>query len=220
MSQKRLVDRIARRARSAGIDPSSVVLGSLAQYFSELAKWNRKINLTALAVDGDGSDEAVDRLLIEPLLACKFLPPTSGRLLDVGSGGGSPAIPIRIVRPDLTLTMVEVKVRKSAFLRQVSRHLQHSGTTVETCRFEQLLASPQLHEAFDVVTVRAVKVDKSMLLNLQAFLRPEGLLLNFTTGDVVEPQPPLVLRDLVALVPENLSRLAIFAKRQVGPRFT
>lgn len=220
MSQRRLRDRILRRARSAGLDLSRDTLESLAQYFSELAKWNRKINLTALDVDDDGSDEAVDRLLIEPLLAAKLIPPHAQNLLDVGSGGGSPAIPLRIAREGLQLTMVEVKVRKSAFLRQASRLLQHADTVVENTRFEELLARPDLHEAFDVVSIRAVKIDRSTLLSLQAFLKVGGLLLNFTTTEVVEATPPLVLRELVTLVPDNLSRLAVFAKQRVGARST
>lgn len=221
MSQKRLRERILRRAKSAGLDLPAVVLDHLESYFAEMAKWNRKINLTALDVEADGSDDAVDRLLIEPLLAAKVIPATARRLLDAGSGGGSPAIPIRVARPDVALTMVEVKVRKSAFLRQVARLLELTDTIVENTRFEALLTRPELHEAFDVVTVRAVRLDRSTLLNLQAFLKPTGILLNFTTtADVPDVPPPLRLREMLTLVPENLSRLAVLEKHQIGRRST
>ncbi len=219
---RRLRDRIVRRAKAVGLDLSEPVLAGFEGYFSELARWNRKINLTALVLDGDGSDEAVDRLLIEPAVAAKYIPPTAKSVLDIGSGGGSPAIPIKICRPDLTLTMVEVKVRKSVFLRQVSRTLGLSNTQVETSRFEELLARPDLHESIDVVTVRAVKLDIATLLGIQAFLKPSGYLLNFTSGEDVVPAPPPPLRPKGThiLTPENQSRLVVFQKQRVGQRST
>lgn len=220
MSQKRLRERIVRRAKAAGVDLSIETLDGLEVYFSELGKWNRKINLTALDVTADGSDDAVDRLLIEPLLAARVVPATAKRVLDAGSGGGSPAIPLKLARADVALTMVEVKVRKSVFLRQAARILKLTDTTVENSRFEELLARPDLHESFDTVTVRAVKIDRSTLLGLQAFLRPGGLLLNFTTADVADAPPPLVLREVLTLVADNSSRLAVFEKRRVGGRST
>lgn len=222
MNARRLHERIVRRAKAVGLDLSETVLAGLEAYFAELARWNRKINLTALALDGDGSDEAVDRLLIEPAVASKFIPASAKLLLDIGSGGGSPAVPIKLCRPDLALTMVEVKVRKSVFLRQVSRLLGLDHTQVETSRFEELLARPDLHESVDVVTVRAVKIDPATLLGIQAFLKPSGYLLNFTSGEdpVPAPPPPLKPRGVHILIPENQSRLVVFQKQRIGQRST
>lgn len=205
-----------------GLDLPEAVLGGFEGYFSELARWNRKINLTALALDGDGSDEAVDRLLIEPAVAAKYIPPTAKTLLDIGSGGGSPAIPIKLCRPELSLTMVEVKVRKSVFLRQVARTLGLSNTQVETSRFEELLARPDLHESLDVVSVRAVKLNLATLLGIQAFLKPSGYLLNFTSGEDVAsaPPPPLRPKGTHILTPDNQSRLVVLQKQRIGQRST
>ena len=222
MSARRLHERIVRRARAVGLDLPESVLAGLAAYFAELARWNRKINLTALPLDGDGSDEAVDRLLIEPAVASKFIPASAKALLDIGSGGGSPAVPIKLCRPELALTMVEVKVRKSVFLRQVSRLLGLAFTQVETSRFEELLARPALHETLDVVTVRAVKLDQATLLGVQAFLKPSGLLFNFTSGEdsVQAPPPPFKPRGVHILIPENQSRLVVLQKQRLGQRST
>ena len=205
-----------------GLDLPESVLAGLEAYFAELARWNRKINLTALPLNGDGSDEAVDRLLIEPAVASKYIPASARSLLDIGSGGGSPAVPIKLCRPELALTMVEVKVRKSVFLRQVSRLLELEGAQVETSRFEELLARPELHESIDVVTVRAVKIDPATLLGIQAFLRPAGYLLNFTSGEdaVPLPPPPFKPRGVHILIPDNQSRLVVFQKQRIGQRST
>lgn len=203
------------------LDPQPALLDGLEAYYRELARWNRKINLTAFELGDDGSDESVDRLLIEPVVAAKHILGGAKSLIDLGSGGGSPAIPLKLARPDLALTMVEVKVRKSVFLRQVARLLALERTVVENARFEELLARPELHEAVDVVSIRAVKLDVSTLVSAQAFLKPGGHLLNFTSLlDPGAPPPPLRLRAVHSLIPENQSRLAVLQKQRVGGRST
>ncbi len=214
---KRLKERIVRRGRDAGLDLQAALVDGLEAYYRELARWNRKINLTAFELPDDGSDASVDRLLVEPVVAAKHIPGNAKTLLDIGSGGGSPAIPMKLARPDLNLTMVEVKVRKSVFLRQVSRTLGLERADVENARFEELLARPQLHEGIDVVSIRAVKVDPSTLLTIQAFLKPGGTLLNFTAmADPGPLPPPLRLRAVHTLVAENQSRLAVMLKQRIG----
>jgi len=157
------------------------VAEGLAAYFELLQKWNRKVSLTALPVE-DAGDEAIDRLLIEPALAARSLPTPDSSIIDVGSGGGSPAIPLRLVAPGTSLRMVESKTRKAAFLREAARVLELERTEVDAVRFEELLARPELHETMDVVTLRAVKVEPKTLAALQSFLRLGGLLFLFGTS--------------------------------------
>ncbi len=221
MSAKRLRERIARRARNVGLEVAGPLLDGLETYFLELARWNRKINLTAFQLDDDGTDDAVDRLLIEPVAAARHIPANARSLMDIGSGGGSPAVPIKLARPELALTMVEVKVRKSVFLRQIARQLQLTATEVENSRFEELLARPALHEYFDVLSIRAVKLDTSKLMSLQAFVKPGGYLLNFAAGSApLAPPPPLRVRATHTLIPEHQSRLVVIQKQRVGVRST
>ena len=89
---------------------------------------------------------------------------------------------MKLARPDLALHMVEVKVRKSVFLRQVTRSLALGSTHVHTARFEELLTRSDLHESFSAVSIRAVRVDASVVTTLQAFLAPGGEILRFTTA--------------------------------------
>jgi len=212
-----LRDRLIRRARAAGAELAPSLVAGLEAYYLELARWNAKVNLTAFSLDGDGSDAAVDRLLIEPVLAARHIAPAATSLLDAGSGGGSPAIPLKLARPDLALHMVEAKVRKSVFLRQASRTLGLTNTTVHTARFEELLTRADLHEAMSVVSIRAVRVDPKVLTTLQAFLRPGGDLLSFASGTTLPaPVPPLVLVGTHELLPGNRSRLFVFRKERIG----
>jgi 16S rRNA (guanine527-N7)-methyltransferase len=220
VNARKLRDRVQRRARAAGLDLAEPLLDGLETYYLELAKWNAKVNLTAFSLDGGGSDGAIDRLLIEPVLAARRIAAGATALLDAGSGGGSPAIPLKLARPELALHMVEVKVRKSVFLRQVTRSLGLSQTHVHNARFEELLTRADLHEAMSAVSIRAVRADAKVITTLQAFLAPGGELLRFTTAqaEALPPVPPMTLAGVHELLPGNRSRLVVLRKERLGRR--
>ena len=207
--------RLVRRAAKNNIFIGDPLADRLAAYYELLARWNRKINLTSL----DNLDEAIDRLLLEPLAASRFIPASANSLMDVGSGGGSPAVPLKLAVPRLKVTMVESKARKSAFLREAVRHLSLDNVQVETARYEELLARPELHEAHDVVSLRAVRIEARVLTSLQAFLAPEGVILLFRgpSGPQIPAAlvPPLEWTATHPLVEVLQSRLTILTKRQI-----
>src|SRR5579871_4486315 len=87
--------RIIQRAQEAGLHISVDLAADLARYLSVLRRWNRKINLTSLPLD-PVSDGAIDRLVVEPLVALSFLTDLDRVIIDIGSGGGSPALPLRL----------------------------------------------------------------------------------------------------------------------------
>ncbi len=146
-------------------------------YFRLLRHWNRTINLTALPFAGL-PDGMLNRLIIEPLQAAQLVPDSPLAWFDLGSGGGSPAIPIKIARPLLRLTMVESKSRKAAFLREAVRLLALTSTDVLSVRIGEL---PRFAAAGQVqlLTVRAVRVEENLLRVAAALLEPEGRLLLF-----------------------------------------
>jgi 16S rRNA (guanine527-N7)-methyltransferase len=211
--------RLARRGRRAGVKVSAPVADRLWVYLDLLLRWNRKMNLTGFK-ESD-VDAAIDRLLIEPLVAVRHIPSGAAALIDVGSGNGSPAIPIKLAADSLALVMVESKARKCAFLREAIRALDLSGATVEHARFEELLARPDLHETQDAVTARALRLESRTLLGLQAFLRPGGRMLLFQTGSTAEPSNVPLPLEAVATHQLSLdtpsNRLVILAKRPVRP---
>ena len=165
-----LRSRIARRAERAGIQLRPESIDAFATYLDILAVWNRKMNLTAL----EDEDGAIDRLLLEPAMAVRFVPIDATGFLDVGSGAGSPAIPLKISLPWMRVWMVESKVRKSAFLREVVRQLGLELAEVETARFEALVAREDIRRAVDLVTIRAVRLDKALWAALEAFVPPNA----------------------------------------------
>lgn len=210
--------RLLKRASKFGLFLDEGLAASLTSYYELLMRWNRKINLTSI----QNPDEAMDRLLLEPVAAARAIAtPANVELLDIGSGGGSPALPLALTLGEgARLTMVEVKTRKSAFLREATRHLNLRNATVENSRAEELLGRPELLERFDVLSLRAVRVENRVLMTLQAFLKPGGQLVLFR-GPTGPEAPANVLHPLAweATIPllESLqSRLSVLRKRSSG----
>lgn len=220
MSAREFRDRLRRRAKRAGVDLPTDLADACERYYALLAKWNARINLSSFQLDPSGSDEAFDRLLIEPLIATRHVPPAAQTAIDIGSGGGSPAIPLALGIPRLSMRMVESKTRKAVFLREAIRELGLGRAEVETSRFEELLTRPELHEGLDLVTIRAVRVEPRTLMSLQAFLKPGGQLFLFRGpggAEVVNAlTPPLTWAATYPLVESLRSRLVILQKTQIG----
>jgi 16S rRNA (guanine527-N7)-methyltransferase len=201
--------RIGRRARKANVGLLPEQTAAHADFLALLSAWNERMNLTAL----NDRDEAVDRLILEPAAAARILQGATS-VLDVGSGGGSPAIPLKIQIPQASLCMVESKIRKGAFLREAVRKLNLSNVRVESRRFEELLTDASIHECCDVVTIRAVRVQMTTLISTQAFLKPGGRLALFRgPGEESLPAVPmLTLESDEPLVESLRSRLLILKK--------
>ena len=219
MTSREFQDRLRRRAKRAGTPLPLELTARLENYYRILESWNRKINLTGLNL-AEAAPETIDRLLIEPLVAVRHIPPGATRMIDIGSGGGSPAIPMALAAPSIQLLMVESKTRKSVFLREAIRAVALESAHVAASRFEELLSRADLHEAHDILTIRAVRVEARVLSNLQAFVKPRGLVLLFRGSTAADPPetipPPLVWFATYPLLESLRSRLVVLEKRPVG----
>jgi 16S rRNA (guanine527-N7)-methyltransferase len=114
-------------------------------YISLFVRWNSRINLSSVR-DEEG---ILSRHLVESIAVVSALPADISTLLDFGSGGGLPGIPIALCRPEIAVTLAESQSKKAAFLQQAVRVLGLSAR-VHAGRAETL------HELFDCVTMRAV----------------------------------------------------------------
>jgi len=171
---------------ASGLTIDAKKIEALSAYYMLLARWTRRINLTSLPLDAP-TEPTLDRLFIEPLLVANRLLPGNALWFDAGSGGGSPAIPMRLFRPASRLTMVESRSRKTAFLREVVRQLALIDVAVVESRFEALERQPGLRGVADVVTVRAVRTDEVLFTTAAHLLRPAGALIVFGTAEVTGP---------------------------------
>ena len=212
VSERELVARIAERSDSAGLALPADLAAALAGYLGLLTKWNRRINLTAHELEPP-SDAAIDHLILEPLIAARHVPDAARLALDVGSGGGSPGVPLALALPRLQLTLVESRTRKASFLREVARQLSLGSVTVENARLEEVAALAGFQQTVDLVTLRAVQPDEPLVRGLERTLSSRGLVFWFTTesAELSEALRTGALRLEAAheLVPGSRARLLV-----------
>ena len=179
--RERLEGRLAKVGLSLGAEDAD----RLERYYRLLIRWNAKINLTSLQLENCPAS-TLDRLFVEPLLAAELVPDRPLMWFDLGSGGGSPAIPLKVVRPAASLTMVDSVAKKGVFLREASRNAELAGVIVITARIEELPGLYSAHLA-DLLTIRAVRIDPRVIETASYLLKPGGRLLHFGSGVDVAP---------------------------------
>jgi 16S rRNA (guanine527-N7)-methyltransferase len=104
------------------------------KYMSILLAWNDKINLTAIR----DPVEILHRHVCESMFGATAVPVENGRLADVGSGAGFPGLPLKILKPDLQLFLIESNIKKATFLAEVVRELGLAEARVLVSRYEEL----------------------------------------------------------------------------------
>jgi len=160
---------LAEGAQMLEIPLSEQQTDAFLVYLVELEKWNRKINLTSIR-DEQG---IIVKHFLDSLSYLKGFTPDAGTaLLDIGSGAGFPALPLKIACPDLSVTLVEAVNKKASFLRHILRTLNIQGAEVAAKRTEQLPVS--FHARFAVVTARAFASMEKALFESSRFLAHGG----------------------------------------------
>src|ERR1700674_4525180 len=125
---------IRNALKEFGLEVSDVQVSQIQQYIKILLTWNEKVNLTAIRDPLD----ILYRHFCESMYAAEAIPLNDGRLADVGSGGGFPGLPLKIMRPGLQVFLVESNIKKVTFLAEVIRELGLNGAQVLARRYEEL----------------------------------------------------------------------------------
>lgn len=139
-------------------------------YLALLVRWNARVNLTAIR-DEEG---ILSRHFVESIACARALPAGISTLLDFGSGGGFPGIPIALCRPEIAVTLAESQGKKAAFLQEAVRVLGLSAK-VHSQRAELLRTQ------FDCVTLRAVDRMHEAVSAASILVAPGGWLAPMTT---------------------------------------
>lgn len=185
LCQKKSMDEALTTTLSEGaaligvrIGPSA--LSQFEAYHRELLHWNRRFNL----VSDRSSKEIVVRHFLDSLTPLPFLDRPDGSLIDLGSGGGFPGIPLRIALPDLKVWLVESSRKKSSFLSHIVRTLNLGGVQVVRGRAEELASEDALAGRFDMLISRAAFKLPELLRTGSGFLRPGGQLIAMKGPDL------------------------------------
>lgn len=149
---------ISDGAQELGIKIDDRVSALFCSHASELINWNRKKNLTAIT---QPRDIAIKHFL-DSLVPAEFIPEGS-RLLDIGSGGGFPGIPLKIFKPSLSIHLIDGVRKKVNFLKHAIRTLRLDRSQALHIRAENLHKNPDYLNSFDVIISRA-------LSNLESFV--------------------------------------------------
>jgi 16S rRNA (guanine527-N7)-methyltransferase len=159
----------------------------------ELRKWNRKFNLTAITRER----EIIVKHFLDSLTLVPHLP-EGARLLDLGSGGGFPAIPLALVRPDLDVLSVDAAEKKIFFQRHAARLLGLQRFTALHARGELLAESHA--GGFDVIVSRAFSSLDRFIALARPLLAPGGLIIamkgRWGEGEAAEAAPFLAEQEL------------------------
>lgn len=143
-----VADWLAPHLTSLDLQLPSQVFERFAIYANELDRWNQRINMTGAR----DAEVVVRQHVADALVLLAHLPEGPFSLLDVGSGGGLPGIPLAIARSDAQVLLIEPITKKAAFLRAMRRELPLPNVEVEICRLEEL---PETRR-FDRLVSRAV----------------------------------------------------------------
>ena len=171
-------EMVAHGAQLIGLTLSTAEVDALERYATELKKWNRKVNLTAITKDREiAIKHFIDSLNLVPHLS------DGDNLLDIGSGAGFPVIPLKIIRPEISMVSVDSVAKKINFQRHVIRLLNLNKIEALHARIEELHNSRR--NSFTVITSRAfTRLDR--FVDLAAPLLAEGGVLIAMKGEQAE----------------------------------
>lgn len=144
--------RIEEAARAVGINLDGHSIQQLETYVDLLLEANRQFNLTAIR----DPLEAEERLVAETIGMLPYIPDNTQSLVDVGTGGGAPGIPLAILLPDVQVDLVEATGKKVRFLDETAAILGLTNLRAFHARAEDFGHQPESRERYDVVVARAV----------------------------------------------------------------
>jgi 16S rRNA (guanine527-N7)-methyltransferase len=188
---------------------SGAQIEAFSIYLAELKKWNRAYNLTALKTDAD----IVIKHFLDSLLFLKVLPPSVKIIADVGSGAGFPGLPIKIIRPDIELVLIEPVQKKALFLEHMQRVLKMSGTRIMNIRIEDV--SDLL---VDAAVTRALFSVGEFIDKAERLLRGKGVLI-LSKGPKLEDElrgleTSSIKREDIVLPFEQITRHLVIVQKQ------
>ena len=153
----------------SGVQFSDERIGRFQEFCAILQKWNEKINLTS----EKDARSILERHVFDSLQYLRWMDP-SHKTLDIGSGAGFPGIPIKIIYPDLELTLLDSQRKRCSFLREAIRSLKLASVEVAEGRVESFFNQESFSEHFDRVCFRGYSsLDNCLSVGLP-FLKPGG----------------------------------------------
>ncbi len=179
-----LEGQFSEELRRFGVLPEAMprVLEQFRRYRQELLDWNTRINLTSIT----DPEEVLSKHFLDSLSLLQAYDKSRTRLLDIGSGAGFPGLPLKIVRPEWQVVLVEATGKKVAFLQHMIEALELEHVTAIHARAEDAAHHREYRTAFDLVTARAVAALPILLEYAAPFCRVGATIILPKKGDLSE----------------------------------
>jgi 16S rRNA (guanine527-N7)-methyltransferase len=177
------MEYLANAASQLGLNLTPAQISAFQTYYEELVDWNSRINLTTIT---DYNDVQVKHFLdsLTIILALPKLISADFKIIDVGSGGGFPGLPLKIIFPQIQLVLLECTNKKAGFLRHMIQFLSLEGTSVISSRAEEVAHWPEYREQFDAAVTRGL-AEMAVLVELTLpFCRVGGHLIAQKKGNI------------------------------------
>lgn len=184
------LDVLADGARSLGFDLSGRQLEQFQQYYETLVDWNSRINLTAITeyeavqVRHFLDSLTVGRALLDELVLKVAEPPGDFSLVDVGTGAGFPGVPLKILWPEISLTLADSIGKKTTFLKELAQALGLDSVKVVTERAEEMGQDKAHRQHYSAATARAVAPLPVLCEYLLPLVRVGGTMLAPKKGNI------------------------------------
>ncbi|NWF98060.1 MAG: 16S rRNA (guanine(527)-N(7))-methyltransferase RsmG [Nitrospirae bacterium] len=172
MFKENVVELLKKGVSELNFSLSGEQIQNFIFYLGELKKWNKTYNLTAILDDR----EIIIKHFLDSLLYLKALPQEEIKVADIGSGAGLPGIPIKLLRPEIKMFLIEPSVKKTVFLKHVIWELRLKDISVIQNRIEKVRVNYDIEQHVDVAVTRALFSTEDFLKKTSHIIKKNGLL--------------------------------------------
>ncbi len=178
------MERLSGRAKKLGIHLTARHLEQFEVYYRELVAWNERVNLTSITEYGEVQVKHFLDSLTVTLAIKNEIDRKSLSVIDVGTGAGMPGVPLKIVFPQVSLTLLEATAKKTRFLEYLAQKLDLKDVEIVTGRAEEAAHNIQHREKYDVVLSRAVAPLPALVELTLPFCKIGGYCIAQKKGDI------------------------------------
>lgn len=166
-----------------GIVLDQYQLKNIERFHTELEKWNEKVNM----ISRQDVDNIYERHILHSLSIMKYVKfPPKAKILDVGTGGGFPGIPLKIALPEVFMLLVDSITKKIKVTEMLAKHTGLRNIETLNARVESLQDIPKYLRSFDFIVARAVAPLVELVSWTEALLKPKGQIILLKGGDLAD----------------------------------